>query len=200
MARMKVDQRRTGLIAAALRVMSGRGVSAATTRAVVAEADMSLASFHYAFNSREEMMGEAIKTVINEEPGLVVDFVPASTDPAAVLEQALNAYLDRLIADPGRQAAMVELNEYAIRVPALKDLASLQYAAYRNSVQQTLSTTSERFGWQWSVPLETMARLVLCIVDGVNLQWLADRDTASARATLQAAARGLTVHVSQTAC
>ena len=49
MARTPVDVRRRELIAAALRVVASRGLHEASTRAIVAEAGMSLASFHYAF-------------------------------------------------------------------------------------------------------------------------------------------------------
>ena len=40
----------------ALTVIARDGVHAATTRAIVAEAGMALASFHYAFRSRDELI------------------------------------------------------------------------------------------------------------------------------------------------
>ena len=59
MARIPAAQRRDALIGAALQVVADRGVAAATTRAIVAEAGMSLASFHYAFESRDDHAGIA---------------------------------------------------------------------------------------------------------------------------------------------
>ena len=43
MTRIPASERRTALIEAALRVVSRNGITQATTRAIVAEADMSLA-------------------------------------------------------------------------------------------------------------------------------------------------------------
>ena len=55
MPRLAVAERREALIEAALRVTEREGLAGGTTRAIVAEAGMSLASFHYAFSSREEL-------------------------------------------------------------------------------------------------------------------------------------------------
>ena len=53
MTRIPVVDRRTALVQAALRVVARDGVAAATTRRIVAEAGMPLASFHYVFASRD---------------------------------------------------------------------------------------------------------------------------------------------------
>jgi DNA-binding transcriptional regulator YbjK len=65
--RISATQRRAALVQAALRVVAARGVQAATTRAIVAEAGMSLASFHYAFESRDELMSELVTSVVAGE-------------------------------------------------------------------------------------------------------------------------------------
>ena len=67
MNRIPADQRRALLVQAALRVIAKQGVSGATTRAIVAEAGMSLASFHYAFRSHDEMMRELVAYVVDAE-------------------------------------------------------------------------------------------------------------------------------------
>ena len=55
---MSSIDRRGEIVQAALRVIADQGMQGATTRAIVAEANMPLASFHYAFASRDEMMEE----------------------------------------------------------------------------------------------------------------------------------------------
>jgi TetR/AcrR family transcriptional regulator, regulator of biofilm formation and stress response len=67
MARVPVEERRAALVDAALRVMVRGGLAAGTTRAVVAEAGMSLASFHYAFASRDELLRELVRRVVGRE-------------------------------------------------------------------------------------------------------------------------------------
>ncbi|MFP3394334.1 TetR family transcriptional regulator, partial [Brevibacillus sp. SIMBA_076] len=61
MTRIPVADRRMALVQAALRLIARDGVAAATTRRIVAEAGMPLASFHYVFSSRDELMGELIE-------------------------------------------------------------------------------------------------------------------------------------------
>ena len=80
MARVSAEDRRDALIEAAIRVIAAKGVAAATTRAIVAEAGASLASFHYAFRSRDEMMAELITVVTTQEAESVVHALsPAET-------------------------------------------------------------------------------------------------------------------------
>src|SRR5687767_6056215 len=64
---MSADARRAELLQAALRVMSRDGVAAGTTRAIVAEAGMPLATFHYCFRSRNELLRELITLVTTME-------------------------------------------------------------------------------------------------------------------------------------
>ena len=61
MTRIPVADRRTALVQAALRVVARDGVAAASTRRIVGEAGMPLASFHYVFESRDELMAQLIE-------------------------------------------------------------------------------------------------------------------------------------------
>lgn len=65
--RMAALERRERLVQAALRVIARDGVAAPTTRAIVAEADMPPASFHYVFQSRDELIAELIHYVVDNE-------------------------------------------------------------------------------------------------------------------------------------
>ncbi len=67
MPRLPAEVRRAALVEAALRVMARDGLAAGTTRAIVAEAGMSLASFHYAFASRDELLRELVHRVVGHE-------------------------------------------------------------------------------------------------------------------------------------
>ena len=81
MGRVSCAERRAALVRAALRVIHRDGVNGATTRAIVAEAHMSLASFHYAFRSRDEMIRELIAFVVQDEQRVSLE----ALDPDAVL-------------------------------------------------------------------------------------------------------------------
>lgn len=191
MARIPSSERRALLVQAALRVIAQQGVSGATTRAIVAEADMSLASFHYAFRSHAEMMTELIHYVVSAESTAAIAEISPGADIHSALVSGLNAFLDYVISDPGHEQVMQELLQYALRTPGLEALAKEQYVSYRSAVATLLEDAAATAHVTWTVPLDEVARLVVTITDGVTLGWLADRDTEGARRVVQFGADAL---------
>jgi TetR/AcrR family transcriptional regulator, regulator of biofilm formation and stress response len=190
-ARIPAAERRTALIDAALRVVSRHGIAQATTRAIVAEADMSLASFHYAFDSRDELMDELITTVVEREQQAVMPDQLPGGDLREVIEAGFDRYLDHLRADPEHEQAMLELTQYALRSPERHPLAVAQYARYVELATRSLEVAASRAGATWRVPVAQAARVLVAFTDGLTLTWLVDRDDESARAVAQAAADAL---------
>ena len=191
MPRLAVAQRREALVEAALRVMGRDGLAAGTTRAVVAEAGMSLASFHYAFASRDELLAELVRRVVGRElAAATAGLDAAGTDPAAGLAGCLRAaaggYLTHLEADPGVEQLMLELTLHAVRDPTLRPVAREQYRVYTEAATALLRRTADLTGSAWRTPVAEPARLLVTLVDGATMTWLVDRDTAATRATLDA--------------
>lgn len=190
MPRISVVDRRAELISAALRVVAAEGVAAATTRAIVAEAGMSLASFHYAFTSRDELLAELVAHVVEHER-VVLDVGELLTDEdtgqeyqptlEAVVRAGLERYVDLLRADPAREAAMQELSAYAMRTPGLEHLALEQYRRYEELACEALALAATVSGSTWTQPVDEIARTVIAFTDGLTLGWLVRRDDAEAR-------------------
>jgi AcrR family transcriptional regulator len=188
---MSSVDRRSELVSAALRVIAAEGVAAATTRAIVAEAGMSLASFHYAFTSRDEMMRELVAYVVENETVAAVDSIPAGGDIRAIIHKALHAYLQLVIDNPGHEQVMFELMHYAVRTPGLEAFAAEQYARYRAAVTELLEGAAKLTDTGWSVPVDDVARMVVTVTDGLTLAWIADRDDAAAARVIDFAADSL---------
>ena len=188
MARLSSTQRRVELVRAALRVIERDGVHAATTRAIVAEADMPLASFHYAFHSRDEMIRELISSVVNDEGSAAIATLSSERDIRTAVRAGLQSYFDLLAADPGREQAMFELLHYSLRTDELRDLPRVQYEMYWRTAGEVLRAGAETAGVAWRLPLERVARLLVTFMTGLTLAWLADRDAAVAAATMDFAA------------
>ena len=190
MPRISVVDRRAELISAALRVVAAEGVASATTRAIVAEAGMSLASFHYAFASRDELLAELVAHVVEHER-VVLDVGELLTDEEtgqehpptleAVVRAGLERYVDLLRADPAREAAMHELSAYAMRTPGLEHLALEQYRRYEELAREALALAATVSGSTWTQPVDEIARTVIAFTDGLTLGWLVRRDDAEAR-------------------
>ena len=188
MPRIPSSDRRQLLVEAALRVIARHGVAGATTRAIVAEADMSLASFHYAFRSHSEMMRELVAHVVDAQIATVFASLRLGNDIRDALRTGLQAFLEYVTGDPGHEQVLQELMQYALRTPGLERLATEQYDAYRAGVSSVLVEGAAVSRVEWSIPVEDVARLVVTITDGVTLAWLADRDTAAAERVLDFAA------------
>lgn len=186
--RMAVDDRRTALVAAALRVIARGGVQAASTRAITAEAGMALASFHYAFASRDELLGRVIDTVIADERAATERILSGGGTLPELLRGGLAAYLALLQANPHHEQAMLELTFYALRTSGLRSLAAKQYGSYESLAAGLLGAAAHHTGTRWTLPLADVARLAIALTDGMTTTWLADRDDdAAARLAATAA-------------
>ncbi|MBN9606356.1 MAG: TetR family transcriptional regulator C-terminal domain-containing protein [Actinomycetales bacterium] len=189
--RVSAEQRRRELAAAALRVVVRDGVAAATIRAIVAEAGMKLASFHYAYRSRDEVLREVVRLVVEGERETTAAALAEAAAPpasgradeaggpellAALTRRTLGAYLASVHADPGREQGMLELTFTALRTPELEGVAAEQYAQYRGLVAEILAAGAELAGMRWTAPLEELARAIVAISDGLTVAALVDPD------------------------
>lgn len=191
MTRIPAAERRDALVQAALRVVAERGVAAATTRAIVAEAGMSLASFHYAFTSRDELMAELVAFVVEREQRAIAPLLE-QTNELRTLREAVRAglgqYFEVLRAHPQREKAMLELTQYALRSPGMEQLARRQYDSYRRLAASALTAAAHLTGQNWRRPVEQIARQLIVVTDGLTMAWLVDRDDEAAAATMDFAA------------
>src|SRR6478752_6153549 len=192
MTRIAPAARRTALVQAALRVVARDGVAAATTRRIVAEAGMPLASFHYVFASRDELMAELIETVVaGEQSDLAPAFDPAPTELREAVRSGLQHYFEGVRADPDREKAMFELTQWALREPGFADLARRQYDRYYDVAERAARDAARLTGREWALPLPEIARLLVTLTDGLTVAWLVTRDDAAAAATIDFAAGAL---------
>lgn len=180
MARVSANDRRSALVRAALAVIARDGVHAATTRAIVAEADMSLASFHYAYRSRDELIREVITFVVDQQEDVSRAAIVPLGDVRGTVRAALQAYFDLLKEHPEREQAMFELMHYSMRTSELGALPAIQHGSYRTAATGLLDAAMPLLGITWSRPVDELARILVALTDGLTYAWLADRDDAAA--------------------
>lgn len=193
MHRMPVAQRRRELVEAALRIVAREGIGAATTRAVVAEADMPLGAFHYVFDSYDELLDALIDAVVSGERSAA----ELHTNGAASVEDAvcsgLEAYIRLLEENPGWELAVLEL-AIAGRRRDDGDRMRTQYRGYLDAATAMLRHVATLTGSRWDAPVEVLARHLVTITDGITTTWLADGDSAAARSTARFAAAAFAAH------
>ncbi|MCS5724244.1 TetR family transcriptional regulator C-terminal domain-containing protein, partial [Herbiconiux sp. CPCC 203406] len=200
MSRLPVAERRERLLAAAFAVIARGGVGAATTRAIVDEAGMKLASFHYAFASREELLGELVEQVVHAEATALELEPTVGSTLEEILAAGLRRYFDGVRADPARERAMFELTQYAMRTEGMQPLASRQYARYRRLAAEALAEAAARSGCAWPAGTDQTAAHLVALTDGITLAWLADTAGApTVTTTTRVAARAATTTAAEDA-
>ncbi len=195
MARMAATDRREALARAALAVIAREGVHAATTRAIVAEAGMPLASFHYAVASRDDLLRDVVELVVGSQDTAAFGTLELDArDIRSAIRGVIGSFFDIVRADPAREQAMFELTQYALRTPALADFPVAQYDVYRGLAARLLEAGAARYRVRWDVPTPDLAVLAIALTDGATLAWLATRDDATAERLLDLAADAIATH------
>jgi AcrR family transcriptional regulator len=182
---MPVKVRREALVEAAIRVMVRDGVARATTRAIVAEAGMTLGVFHYCFDSREELLRKVTRRLTDHNVSLAREAFASERDLRRAIARSLQAFWGRIEAAPKEELLGFELTQYALRQEDLKDLARYQYANYLAALEEFLTSAADAARVEWTVPVATLARYVNATIEGLSLCWLADRDTIRTEEALE---------------
>ncbi|MEV6329062.1 TetR family transcriptional regulator [Streptomyces sp. NPDC051909] len=188
MARMPSAERRRQLVEAAVRVMARDGVGRATTRAICAEAEVSLSVFHYCFDSKQELLEAAIGAIT----GNYVARVMSAVEPRATLREtvrgALGTYWEHVRARPAEHMLTYELTQYALREEGFEHLARAQYEQYVASAATLVGQVCAVLGVTPRVPVELVARVLAATIDGLTLQYLVLGDEQAAEALLDVTA------------
>jgi DNA-binding transcriptional regulator YbjK len=182
--RIAVEDRRSALLAAAVRIIGREGMGGASTRAIAAGAEMPTASFHYVFASYDVMVEQLVAAVLEAQADAVAEAVGAADTLRDFVSGALEGWLDRTVADPDSEIALHEIVAWSRSSPDRRHVAAVVYERYTASITSFVRAAEQRFGTRWVVPVPDVARFVLVLTDGVAARWLVDRDAAAARVAL----------------
>ena len=194
MTRMSADERRELLVDAAIRVMTRTGVGKATTRAICAEAGMPLGVFHYAFQSKQELMVRVTEEISQRSKADIDEAVLASDPDDALFAVALAglcAYFDHVVAHPLEHLVTYEITVTALRDPDLREGARRQFDYYLSENEKLLTAAAELLDVEYAVPVKVLTRFMFSLMDGLALNWLAKGDEEQAREVVRMAAEYL---------
>ncbi len=153
MARIAVEDRRLQLVEATIRVMSEHGVAAATTRRIAAEANTTLATVHYCFESKQTLLREVITTIVGQLASSSVPELSNNRDLPTLVQELLEGLWAVIESEPQRQQLTYELTQFALREPDLADLARWQYELYYAECARILDAVAVATGWTWTGPV-----------------------------------------------
>ncbi|MGW0050053.1 TetR/AcrR family transcriptional regulator [Nocardia cyriacigeorgica] len=194
-SRLSVEERRAHLIEAAIGLAEKKGVAGVTTRDVAQAAGVSLGVVHYCFENKDALMTELVKALSMELRDSVdaneTVWQEAGTGKAALqtlVRNGLELMWLNIEATPERQLLTYETTTYALRegeqTPAKLAIAREQYAFNDSTVADILDHARDATSTEWSVPVQTLSRFTLSVIDGIVLRWLVDNDSESVRTQL----------------
>ncbi|WP_280211052.1 TetR/AcrR family transcriptional regulator [Nocardia cyriacigeorgica] len=194
-SRLSVEERRAHLIEAAIGLAEKKGVAGVTTRDVAQAAGVSLGVVHYCFENKDALMTELVKALSMELRDSVdaneTVWQEAGTGKAALqtlVRNGLELMWLNIEATPERQLLTYETTTYALRegeqTPAKLAIAREQYAFNDSTVADILDHARDATSTQWTVPVQTLSRFTLSVIDGIVLRWLVDNDSESVRTQL----------------
>ncbi|MBP2187575.1 TetR/AcrR family transcriptional regulator [Nocardia goodfellowii] len=200
---MSVEERRAHLIEAAIGLAEKKGVAGVTTRDVAQAAGVSLGVVHYCFENKDALMTELVKALAMELRDSVDANETVWQDVGSgkeALQKLVRAALElmwlNIEATPERQLLTYETTTYALRegeqTPAKLAIAREQYAFNDATVADILDHARDATSNQWTVPVQSLSRFVLEVIDGMVLRWLVDNDSEAVRGQLDLLSEMLT--------
>ena len=161
--------------------MRREGVQSVTMRAVAKEADAPLATVHYCFSGKEELMEAAAEAWLKNLSSFSGD-VPVHVGLRKAVEQMAEGYWRALEEEPASLLAEIELILWATRNAAVSPLAAKIYPAYEVELGNIFSSAAQNAGDHCRIGVPALVRSFLMIYDGAVIQYLTDPKAADHRA------------------
>ena len=183
--RLSPDHRRAALIEAALQCIAEGGIAAFTVDQVGTRAGVSRGLVTHHFGSMQALLAAAYGNIyaasipaiadLPQDRPLILSLLDHLFSPSAFNRQSLNIWL----------TLWAEISNN----PDLRDVHRTQYMAYHRMVTTTLSRSAPNLATAGS-----LARSLICLIDGLGLQHCIDPDTMPPKVARQACLDLITPH------
>ncbi len=177
LARPKSDGRREQIINAALEVIIAEGVYHATTRKIAEAAGVNVATLHYHFHDKEEIIFSAMELLASRyRETLARRFSEPQTlrDRIGDLLKFIFSEIER---SRGEQLVLQEMTLYVLRYPHAEHLAAEKEREIQSLYLDSLSAASDLPPGH-EAELVRLTNFIYASFVGILNQWLASRDAA----------------------
>lgn len=176
--------RRRQLIEATIQVIASYGVDGVTTRRIAETAEAPLASIHYTFGSKEELLASAVEQLLED---LGTEMRVAVADA-----RTLSAALDTVMAKVGELLDEPRYSLLMADIPGADSDRMLQsWRRYQEIGHDLVQDVVNRSGERLRIPVEQVGRLMIASIDGVLERHVVDGDDAAAISDLSAFGRAI---------
>ncbi len=167
-----VEQRRRQLVEAAMEVMRREGAWALTTRAVAAQAGVPLGVVHYAFASKDALIGAVFNADAESATAVIGRSIEAGANGEQILRRAIDEYAQALVARPRHDLVIQELALMSARDATLEPLGRRAVEDFRAELVRLLTRVAEVDDAAWDTRVEVLAESLFGSLVGLSQNWL----------------------------
>lgn len=167
----KVSPSRQKLIDGAMRALSKEGVSGTTTRKIAEAAGVRLATLHYHFKNKDELLFAVLVEVTLILEKFLDDEVKPSKNIYDCIAELVKAIWRLVRKTRHLQIVQIEMTMYAVRQSGTSWIAKQQYEGYVTQYYRILEASNG--GILSSDHIRDLAQFLLAGIDGILLQDLA---------------------------
>lgn len=176
------DGRREQIVNAALKVMISDGVYHATTRKIAEAAGVNVATLHYHFHDKEEIIFSAMEVLASGYRRILMERFSQPQNLHERIGDLLRFIWSEIEKARGEQLVLQEMTLYALRVPYAEHLAAEKEREIKSLYSECLQAASD-VGEGDEAGIEELTDFIYACFVGVLNQWLANRDAALAEKT-----------------
>lgn len=169
--RIPAVERKSQLIAATVELMKREGVQSVTMRAIAREANAPLATAHYCFSNKDELMDAAAEAWLKNLNRFCHD-VPVNLGLRAAVEKVAEGYWRSLEQEPESLLAELELILWATRNADSNELATKIYPAYEVELGRIFAMAVGNSGDKCLISIPELVRCFLMVYDGAGIQYM----------------------------
>jgi AcrR family transcriptional regulator len=179
----KTPQVRRRIVEAALEVFSASGYHGTTMKDVAAKAGLTPKGLNHHFASKEDLLGAVLEM---RDENDAARHLPLSTEPAARLEMILAVLKEDALTAP----ALIELHillaaEATNPTHPTHQSYSARYELFREGLSDVFETARAKGDLRSDMEPRALASILIAAMDGLQLQWLYDRDAVDVEALVR---------------
>ncbi len=176
-ARPRSDGRREQIVNAALEVIIAEGVYHATTRKIAEAAGVNVATLHYHFHDKEEIIFSAMERLAS---GYRETLAARFSEPQSLHDRIgdlLKFIFSEIERSRGEQLVLQEMTLYVLRYPHAEHLAAEKERAIQSLYLDSLRAANDVPAGH-EAELIRLTNFIYASFVGILNQWLASRDAA----------------------
>jgi TetR/AcrR family acrAB operon transcriptional repressor len=164
------------IVQAAIRVLARQGYAGTSLLDIAREAGMSKGAVHYHFPTKEALLSVVLKTACETVQARTLGVFGQGEDLLESFRKAIEVLWEARASRSDEALVVADLLAQSLHDPSLRPQLAEFYRISTEQVEAYLGERLSSLGLEPKVPLSTLSRLVLGILDGLMLQVFVDPD------------------------